>query len=425
MKNFIKLFEDISLADQYIERAETVDTTAKPITEGRAIKVDLPKSKHRSSTIVFKNPNQTQMEAIPSGQIRLIVDQSGDVYAWDGMDAIHVMIERALGLESAYSIQSTTDEITEVRAENENDYSNDEWRSNPNMLRAYGGEPKLDMYLMGRYGGKSLNEAPISDIQHIGNWEKNSSYGAQDRKLLTNPKALTKIKSMWKGPEEVDYNIILVNHPEGRLQQEIGEVDRAWLESNMPKTVNELLPLLKPDEVNIIYTNNSGAERVPMTGWVAAHRYGHVLFRKSFGKTMSYYYSESATTLSRYIGDLASQYSIGLNGIGRGDRDLNALLSTTTRNLMRAICTFKSARDGNLRTSFEALHELFAQYIITGKITFNDIPKMVKVGNAKHYYGGEDDYDHDNRAIQQDLAYELQQYFETAIHQSVGKIYVM
>ena len=275
-----------------------------------------------------------------------------------------------------------------------------------------------------------LDEMPISNISMHGDWAKNSGFKDQDRKLLSNPKAITKIKAMWKYPEEVDYNIMMVNNAEGNRHTEIGDVGdiaaaAKWLEAEMPKTAPELIANLRGDQVNIIYTNNKGSERVPMTGWIMAHRFGHAIFRARYGKQQSYCYEESAKTLSRYLSDLAEQYGIPVNGVGYGLRQYNALNATTTRNLMSAICTFKSARDGNLRNTFEALHELFAQYILNGSVKFNDIPKSVKVSRGYYGYRGGDDYDMDNRTIVQDLAMELNEQFETAVHYAVGKVYVM
>lgn len=272
-----------------------------------------------------------------------------------------------------------------------------------------------------------LDEMPMTAITQVGDWGKNSSFKDQDRKLLNNPKATSKMKAMWNYPEEVDYNVILINNPEAKKHTEVGLIGAAdeaknWLTRQMPKTAPEIIPMLDSAQINIIYTNNSGAERVPMTGWIMAHRFGHAIMR--MGK--SQYYDEAANTLSRYLGDLAEQYGIPLNGVGYGDRRNNALLSTTTRNLMTQICTFKSARDNNLRNTFEAMHELFAQYIITGKLTFNPVPRMAKVGNSKYFYrGSEREYQDDCHVIQHDLSYELEQFFETAIHYAVGRTFVM
>lgn len=265
-----------------------------------------------------------------------------------------------------------------------------------------------------------LTEAPITDFTHVGDWEKNSSYTAQDRKLLTNPKALTKIKAMWKYPEEVDYNIILVNNAEARNWTEVGAVTDERLKQMFPKTYDELKKTIRGDQVNIIYTNNKGDQRVPMTGWIMAHRLGHVMDR---GKD-SFFFKEATLVLDRYISDLMDDYGLRRNSIDWSKH--KALMSTTSRTLLQDICTFKSARDKKLRNSYEAVHELFAQYIVTGSVRFNDLPRSVKFGpSSYHFRDYDENYDYVNRAIQHDLPYELVSYFETAIHKAVGQIWVM
>jgi len=274
----------------------------------------------------------------------------------------------------------------------------------------------------------TLEEAPISDITHYGDWDKNSSFKDQDRKLLTNPKAVAKMKAMWKYPEEVNYNILLVNNAEANRFAEIGIVGDvggkgdAWLQKYMPKTAEELISNLKSDEVNIIFTNNKGAERVPMTGWIMAHRFGHVLNRTTMGDAESFYFQEAVTTLARYLASLAECYNIPLNGIGYGRRDHNALFSTNIRKLVCAIGKSKAARDGNLRTTYEFVYELFAQYIINGRITFNPVPEKAKVGRTNYSIG--DDADRANSLLI-DCGDELESYFSTAAYHAVGMVLVM
>jgi len=274
-----------------------------------------------------------------------------------------------------------------------------------------------------------ITEAPISDITHLGNWEKNSSYRDQDRKLLTSPKAITKIKSMWRFPTEVDFNIFLINNPEANRHTElgtIGKIDQAkeWLGKNMPKTAPEIIVGLKPDEVNILFTNNKGVERVPMTGWIMAHRLGHVLFRAGTATREYSYFMEALSVLNRYVGEILSGYGLiparPIPGV-----PVDALTPNHARAFMREICTFRSAREKTLRTGVEAIHELFAEYITTGTVRFNPIPQSFKVGHTYARYKRDDeDFDSDNRSLD-DLVYELIQYFETAIHYAVGRVYVM
>lgn len=274
---------------------------------------------------------------------------------------------------------------------------------------------------------KELTEAPIADISHIGNWEKNSSFGTQDRKLLNAPKAIAKMKAMWKYPEDVDFNIMLINNVEARNWTEEGIVERDRLAQMFPKTITEIEPLIRSDQVNILYTNNKGSERVPMTGWIMAHRYGHALMRG--GK--SYYFKEAHEVLDRYLTDVMVGY--GINSGSSQNRFSSGYAARTpmlenpiTVKLAQEIFTFRAAREKNLRNSHEALHELLAQFMITGKIGINPLPRQIKWKNGYYHYKLDDqDYKQDCHNLEHDLTYELQQYFETAIHGSVGKILVM
>jgi hypothetical protein len=120
-----------------------------------------------------------------------------------------------------------------------------------------------------------LNEAPIEDMSFVGNWDKNSAFRTQDRKLLNNPKAQAKIIQKWE-KVIVPFNIIFVNNAEANRLNGIGHVSTSWLEKNMPKTYPELK--LNDEAVNVLYHGNKGSPRAPMTAWVIAHRFGHTLF---------------------------------------------------------------------------------------------------------------------------------------------------
>ncbi len=275
-----------------------------------------------------------------------------------------------------------------------------------------------------------LSEAPIEDINLLGNWDKNSSFrDPRDRKLLTNPKAITKIKGMWKYPEEVGYNILLINNSEANRHTEVGDVgpaggttDEHELLRMFPNTWAEIKPYIRSDQINIIFTNNKGAERVPMTGWIMAHRLGHVMYRKNRGQknNVTHFFDEATREFNRIISDVMKQYNMAPAGYRS-----EPLMSTNSLPLISAVCSFKAARENNLRNPFEAIFDLFAQYIFLGKIKFNDIPTSIKWKRATYTYNGNADYDYDNRSIKDDLAGELQDFFETALHYAVGRIYVM
>lgn len=268
---------------------------------------------------------------------------------------------------------------------------------------------------------RDLFEAPISDISHIGDFDKSSSFRhAQDRKLLTNPKAISKIKSMWRFPEETDFNIILVNHPDGNRHTEVGVVDRQWLESNMPRIWPELSPALRSDQINIIFTNNKGDRRVPMTGWIMAHRFGHALWASSVrgpNDSSQYYFKEAVTIFSSTLKDIMAEYGVRWNSDYMPSN--GPLLG-----FLHAVCTFRSARERNIRAPFEAILECLAQYMTTGRISFNEAPARFRYGNQVYRLRDADDVEYVNRMLD-GMFYQLKDYFEASIGYSEGKIFVM
>lgn len=282
---------------------------------------------------------------------------------------------------------------------------------------------------------RDLFESPIADFNHIGDFDKTSSFKhAQDRKLVTNPKALEKIRGMWKYPEESMFNIVFINHPDiagkqpsathGGPLQEVGIVNHEWLEDNMPRIWPELEPMLHSDQINVIYTNNSGSERIPLTGWIMAHRLAHGFqaSNRGWGKSPAecYYFKEAVDEMEKAFKKAMESYGIP-SGYG-SMLPMNGPLLGFIRNF----CTFRSARESNVRNPFEVIYECFAQYMMTGKVRFNDIPKGFKYGNSYYRFRGDDeDYDHMNMMLKQDLSYQLGEYFETTLGYLEGKIIVM
>jgi len=268
-----------------------------------------------------------------------------------------------------------------------------------------------------------LFEMPIARISHLGDFNKSSSFkDPKDRRLLTNPKALKKITGMWKFPEETMFNIILVNHPDGGKHTEVGEVSHDWCETNMPRIWAELEPLLDDSQVNVIFTNNKGDERVPLTGWIMAHRLGHCLLARQVQKP-SYYMQEAMETFSRYVNDALEYYGIPFphtkewykwprNGPSLG--------------FLHEICTFRAAREKNIRNPAEVPLELLAQYMVTGRVRFNEFPKHFRYGNKSFgFRGTEEERKEASRMFGNDLAYELDSFYSTALNYAEGHIFVM
>jgi len=277
-----------------------------------------------------------------------------------------------------------------------------------------------------------LSEAPIEDFTLLGNWERSSSFRhEQDRKLLTNPKAQAKIIHKWRNTE-VPFNMYFVNSPEANRHTEIGEVTPEWLAENMPKTFPELK--LRDDAVNIIFTNNKGDERAPMTAWIIAHRLGHAVSR--WQRNARYRqvpeFTEARSAVFRVTSEILRD-AYGCRGVpgseaehlrtqGPAYRENDRLLT----GFYEAIGTFRSARERNIRNEFEFLLECLAQYITTGKVRFNPLPDHFRCGRrlidlTQTGHIEREDFDR----LLAGLANELNYWFRDLLQACVGRIFVM
>lgn len=212
---------------------------------------------------------------------------------------------------------------------------------------------------------QQLDEMPITSLKKVGDFNKSSGFDAQDRKLLNNEKAVRKIQNLWS-KTRADFDIYLVNSPKLNKPQfrEVGKVE--------PKLFQDLgLPEIQQgeDTITIVFNGNFGAEKTPLTAWTMAHRVGHVLNRDRKNSQWEDFYkaiSEAFKTILKdlYKTDIPEQYRSGIFTFGG-----NKLIQ-----LCQIVGTFKSARDKNIRTAYEFIYELFAQYLITGQVKFNPLP---------------------------------------------------
>ncbi len=280
-----------------------------------------------------------------------------------------------------------------------------------------------------------LLEAPIEDFNLVGDWTRSSSFrDPQDRKILTNPRAQQQIIHKWS-KTVVPFNMYFVNNAEANRHTEVGEVSTEWLEKNMPKTLPQLK--LRDDAVNIIYTNNKGSERVPMTSWIMAHRFGHAIDR--YNNSVQYDFTEIRNTVLRTVSNILEEY-YGIKDIPY-DKDKLPRFSYMNRHkthpdteriliaFYQIIGKMRSARSKNLRNENEFVHELLAQYIITGHVTFNPLPENFFYTVPRRRIpirgnGNPGDYQYYNSQLET-LAEALDEQFETLLETCVGRIFVM
>jgi len=237
-----------------------------------------------------------------------------------------------------------------------------------------------------------VHEAPIGEFEFVGNRDKNTNFNRVDKEILTNPRSVEKIKKKWNNTTET-YNMWFLNDPKyiGREFKEKGKISR----DQFRKMTNSNIPDSELDDgINIVFNGNSAAQKVQMSPWILAHRFGHALQRDNvYLKAVEYFQKELAeilnqwaryeTTTSFYLNKIETTPNRPFNKDNvlndqRPNKDNKALV----RNFLQQIGTFKSARDENLPRLNEFLHECFAQCILTGEVKFNELPDTFKTGTS-------------------------------------------
>lgn len=271
----------------------------------------------------------------------------------------------------------------------------------------------------------NLNEAPIGDYETVGNFEKGSSFtDKRDRFLVTNPRTIEHVKKKFANTD-YDFDFYFVNTPKARNHTEVGLVDLKWIKNNLEEEVYDKVSAnMDNDAVKIIFTNNKGDQRVPLTAWIIAHRISHVLLRADI-QGMSYHRESFDTFISQTtnIIELAYGRDLGIHRF-RSLASANRKTQLIYKNFWTSVCTFKSAREKNLRDWFEAFNELFAQYIVSD-IKFNSLPNIVKVGNTSVLNSKlAIDFEEANSMLEM-LEGDMEMLFDGSIGASLNKFFVM
>lgn len=261
-----------------------------------------------------------------------------------------------------------------------------------------------------------LIESVVDVHQTIGDFSKGSSFtDKRDRALITNPVAIQKVRDFFKNTSAA-FDFYFVNTKEARKFTEIGKVSEDFIFNELKIKTEQLQNgRINKDHITVFFTNNKGSEKIPLTPWIIAHRFGHVIRRDYVWK------EEYAPWIERKLGEILQDY-----GIIKTDRyDRKYLIAK--RHLCEEIGTFKSARDKNLREEFEFDYEVFAQYLKSGRVAFNPLPDALLSGHAAF---GRKQYnrlkDRENAmASLAELQNDFEYYAENVLSNAIGNIYVM
>jgi hypothetical protein len=178
----------------------------------------------------------------------------------------------------------------------------------------------------------------------------------------------------------------------------------------------------------VVFVGNKGDSKVMLTPWMMAHRIGHAVqagVRMSGGHSA---WKEAESHFFRGINQLLKDF-YGKGGNNRYDTEANWAMSREYAALFNAIGTQRSSRTGQIRRPYEFLYELFAQYLGTGKIELNPLPKKQEYGRkawgrstqSLNLRGDEEE----SKYTTEVLARDMEIMFNDVLGELVGKILVM
>lgn len=276
-------------------------------------------------------------------------------------------------------------------------------------------------------------EMALTDFKKIGKWEGKNRHGYDKASvgILNSDAGVRKIQDVFNKVKLADFNLYFVKQPNAKNYAETGQVNSEFVKNNLNLEVGVDIKEPSDDDITIIFTNNTAAERTPLTPWTIAHRIGHAFHateRKKYRNSVLYSHLKYIDNILKDIFDSCYDYDILSNNSGRsvlGNRDY------ILRDFLENIGTFRSARLKKLPRTFEFFFECFAQWLLSnGNLKFNDFPKFLKSTNKKawgkdtgRYYKLIDEDLADN--YKSDLIYAFEGAFRYLLDTNFGKISIM
>lgn len=278
---------------------------------------------------------------------------------------------------------------------------------------------------------KRIDEAPIGDYQLVGKWgdkEKSHSFNyPADRKMLQHPVAIEKTKQKFGKTEHI-LNFYFVNLPGAGKYAERGFMSPEDIQKAMPKAWPEISQgTNQEDAINVIFVGNRGANRIPMTPWIMAHRIGHALQASSrWGGRRQDSWGDYESDVEMFFKDILSNvYDWDIRGrsFWFGDNNQEKMLA----KFFESIGGMRSARQRNLGgRPYEFMYEMFAQFIITGRLTFRPLPERfgMRGGPIKRiqHQGAADMW---NRSLNDEVGDHLGSRIDNCLYDATGKFLVM
>lgn len=278
----------------------------------------------------------------------------------------------------------------------------------------------------------TVDEMALASYKTLGDFDKPGSFRGVDKRLVPHPKSEIKAAKFFE-QTPYDFRLFFANKPGLGQYQEHGpmtpeEIVKVFGEEDAKTILDN-----HDDTITVVYVSNRGDEKVMMTPWIMAHRFGHAIQAgarrdkwSAWRETEKIFFSTVNRLLDEYYGKVGSVFDF------RKADQPNYNLTPEYNALFNAIGTQKSSRSGQIRRPYEFMYELFAQYLGTGTITLNPLP--TNLGYGRKVFGNPSKYlniktefldETERRQVSEMLARDMELMFNDVLGNSVGKVYIM
>ena len=279
---------------------------------------------------------------------------------------------------------------------------------------------------------RDLTEAPITSYEPLGNFDKPGAFrDPLDKRLVTHATAVGNVVKFFANTP-YDIRVFPCNISGTGRYSETGAVSHEQLVSMLGPAAEKVIEGSE-DAINIVYVGNQGAERMPLTPWIMAHRLGHAIRASAVSRGHSYWKTAEQNFFRMVNLALENYYRKSRSRSDYSNSSFKIAWSAEYCALFNAIGTQRSSVQKQITRSYEFLYETFAQYLHTGHVRFNPIPTYVAYG--KQAWGRPTNWlklhnpqtlsDEDRQDISDDMATELEADFRNVLDSSLGKIFVM
>ena len=237
-----------------------------------------------------------------------------------------------------------------------------------------------------------VNEAPLADFGAYGDLSKEGSFRSDDLRAIQNPKWVDKVRA---GLSHVDVPINLYfynsadrkvtfdeNGVEGHSIIDVRDLSflSRYVGLHSLSVLHRIIGKYPPNggsSFNVLMVENEGGARLPLTPWIMAHRVGHALLEAGDERTVNK--TEGMQRLTKEIYRIHRNMMSNIGAMLQSSPNHKEKIRASSayqadeRYLISQIGKMKSAKNDNLTQSEEFIPEMVAQYLMTGKVSFNRI----------------------------------------------------